>query len=90
MACGVPRPLQVTLFEIGLNIGHTVGIGSLAGALAVTEGRPVVRVLVNEQTASIRDVFHENAVVEPTRFRNVHNANRLTNTDVGGAARHLG
>ena len=45
---------------------------------------------IDEETARGGHVFHEDAVVEPARFGNVDDADRLAHADVGRAAGDLG
>ena len=75
-----------SFFEILRNVRadilHAFLIRSLAGTFTVAERRPVVGVLVNQQTAGSRYVLHENAVIEPTGFRDVGDLDGLAKTDI--------
>ena len=72
--------------KVRSDIFHTVFISSFAGAFTVAEGRPVIGVLVNQQTAGSRDVLHKDAVVKPACFGNVGDLDGFAQADVSCSA----
>ena len=82
--------MKLSLLKVRLDDGHAFIVGAFAYAPTVAERCPVVGVLVHEQTACAGDVLHEDAVVEPARFRDVRHLQRLAHAEISHFAVDFG